>query len=363
MEFVMEIGKIDPRLLDTLLKVDDAVWRSVLETPFSVHGVFYDEELGMFLRMPKEVSVKVSLQVRGLSERTSGGRVRFKTDSPYVAIHCTAPAFAPMPHMSLTGSHGFSVYADGVFAGKVTPSVDEATVKERKKITFSGIVRLKGADVHEIEIYMPLYGGVCELSVGLKEGAALESPREYKYKKPIVIYGSSITQGACASRPGNDFAMHLSRMLDADVINLGFSGNGNAEPEMLKYLASLDASAYVFDYNYYSDRLDRILPEHYDIYRILRESDQKVPILMMDKPSVIFAGKDYRVRSEIIRATYERAGALGDRLVAMMDAKELFGEVDADACVVDTDHPNDLGFYRMAQSMYPYLKGLLELGE
>ena len=80
---------------------------------------------------------------------------------------------------------------------------------------------------------------------------------------------------------------------------------------------------------------------------------------MMDKPSVIFAGDDYRIRSGMIRETYEKALLEGDKFVAMMDAKELFGEEEADACVVDTDHPNDLGFYRMAESIYPYLKRLL----
>lgn len=356
----MEISKIDARLSSTFTNEKDAVYRSVLEVPFSIHGVRYDEEMGMFLRLPKEVGMSITPQVFGLSQRTSGGRVRFRTDSPYVAIYCVAPAFAPMPHMPLTGSHGFSVYSDGAFAGKVTPTVDTATEKGVEKITFGGVVKLKKSGMKDIEIYMPLYGGVCEMEVGLKEGAILDSPREYKYTKPIVIYGSSITQGACASRPGNDFAMRLSRLLDADVLNLGFSGNGNAEPRMLEYLASLDAAAYVFDYNYYSDRPDRILPKHYDIYATLRSSDPTVPILMMDKPSVIFAGEDYHIRSRMISETYERAIKEGDTHVAMMDAKELFGECEADACVVDTDHPNDLGFYRMADSMYPYLKRLLE---
>ena len=355
----MEISRIDARLASSSLKVTDAQWRSVLEPPFSLCGVSYDSEMGLFLRMPKEVAREVSPQVFGLNQRTAGGRVRFKTDSPYVALYCVAPAFEPMPHMPITASHGFSVYSGGLFAGKVTPTVAEVTRRDTDRISFAGVVRL-GEGVKEIEIYLPLYGGVCELLIGVREGSDLCAPREYKYKKPIVVYGSSITQGACASRPGNDYVMRLSRMLDAEVLNLGFSGNGNAEPAMLEYLASLDASAYVFDYNYYSDRPDRILPGHYEIYATLRRAHPDVPILMVDKPSVLFAGGDYEIRTGMIRDTYERAKAEGDGLVAMMDAKELFGDCDADSCVVDTDHPNDLGFYRMAESMYPYLKRLLE---
>ena len=356
----MEISKLDARLSSSKINVTGAVWHSVKESPFSIHGVRYDEAMGMFLRLPSEVAKAVSPQVFGLNQRTSGGRVRFRTDSPYIAIYCVAPPFAPMPHMPLTGSHGFSVYSDGAFAGKVTPSVDDVTTSGEERISFGGVVRLMKDGWHDIEIYMPLYGGVCELYLGVSEGACITKARQYKYEKPIVIYGSSITQGACASRPGNDFAMRLSRMLDADVLNLGFSGNGNAEPAILDYMASLDASAYVFDYNYYSDRPERILPKHYEIYEALRSSDPTVPILMIDKPSVIFAGGDYDIRSKMIRETYERAVMEGDKFVAMMDAKELFGECEADACVVDTDHPNDLGFYRMADSMYPYLKRLLE---
>ena len=356
----MEIGKIDGRLSCSFISETDVLWQSVLEEPFSIFGVKYDGDTQAFLRIPREISVLISEKVSALSERTAGGRVRFRTNSPYVAIRCTAPAFEPMPHMPITGSHGFSVYCDGVFAGKVSPSFNDFVGNDNKKITFGGVVRRKNAGWVDVDVYMPLYGGVSELYIGIKEGAQIEPPREYKYKKPIVIYGSSITQGACASRPGNDFAMRLSRMLDADVLNLGFSGNGNAEPKMLEYLASIDALAYVFDYNYYAECTDRVLPPHYEIYRALRDSDPNVPILMIDKPSVIFAGENYKIRSQMIRDTYERAISEGDGRVAMMDATELFGEEDADSCVVDTDHPNDLGFFRMANAIYPYLKGMLD---
>lgn len=356
----MEISKLDSKLTDSFVNEQDVLWRSALEQTFSIFGVEYDSDMGMYLRMPKEVSKTVSEKVFALSQRTAGGRVRFRTNSPYVAIHCTAPSFKPMPHMPITGSHGFSVYCDGVFAGKIAPSVDEVMKGDNERITFGGVVRISKTGWADIDIYMPLYAGVCELYVGVKDGSDIMPPQKYKYPKPIVIYGSSITQGACASRPGNDFAMRLSRMLDADVLNLGFSGNGNAEKNMLKYLASIDALAYVFDYNYYSECRDRILPPHYDIYKVLRESDASVPILMIDKPSVIFAGENYKIRSKMIRDTYERAINEGDKHVAMMDAIELFGTEDADSCVVDTDHPNDLGFFKMANAIYPYLKRLLD---
>lgn len=357
----MDISKIDPNLSNSFVNEPDVLWRSVDEHPFSIHGVFYDSEEGMFLRIPKEIAQNVSPLVYALSQRTSGGRVRFKTDSPYVAIYCKAPAFGAMPHMPITGSHGFAVYCNGAYAGKVTPSVNEVVAPSKEKISFGGVVKLCANGWKDIEVYMPLYGGVCELLIGVKEGTNVDAPREYKYKKPIVMYGSSITQGGCASRPGNDYAMRLSRMLDAEVLNLGFSGNGNAEPVMLNYLASLDASAYVFDYNYYSARSDRILPNHYEIYEALRKSDPFVPILMIDKPAVMFAGEDYHIRSRMILDTYERAKKNGDDLVDMMDAKELFGEEEPDACVVDTAHPNDLGFYRMATAIFPHLKRLMHL--
>ena len=357
----MDISKIDPNFSNSFVNEPDVFWRSVHKHPFSVHGVFYDSEEGMFLRMPKEVARNVSSEVYALSQRTSGGRVRFKTDSPYVAIYCEAPTFGAMPHMPITGSHGFSVYCNGVYAGKVMPSVKEVTTPHEERISFGGVVKLCADGWKDIEIYMPLYGGVCELLIGVKEGTKVDTPREYTYKKPIVMYGSSITQGGCASRPGNDYAMRLSRMLDADVLNLGFSGSGNAEPAMLDYLTGLDASAYVFDYNYYSSRPDRILPKHSEIYEALRTSDPSVPILMIDKPAYMFAGDDYPIRSRMIRDTYERAKNAGDHLVDMMDARELFGEEEPDACVVDTAHPNDLGFYRMADAIFPRLKRLLEL--
>ena len=356
-----DIAVLDPRLAGCEVKETDVAWRSALSAPLSLHGVYFDEAEGLYLRMPPAVAMAVSGAVKTLSRCTSGGRIRFRTDSPYLALRCLAPAFGPMPHMPLTGSHGFAFYVDGIYAGKVTPSCAAVAAPIEGRIPFAGSIRLRGGSVmHDVELWFPLYGGVATLDIGVREGATVLPPRPYTIEKPIVSYGSSITQGACASRVGNDALAHISRKLDAEILNLGFSGNGNAEPAMLDYLASLDAAAYIFDYNYYLDKPDRVLPPHYEIYRRLREAHPDVPILMIDKPGgCLFSPKAYEARREMIAATYERAVSEGDTLVAMIDAHDFFGDEDADACLVDTDHPSDVGFLRMANVMVAALRPML----
>ena len=359
----MDLSVIDPRLIDAAVDAEGVVWRNALSAPFSLHGVYYDE-CGAYRRMPSDIAAAVNPGVRALSSATAGGRLRFRTDSPYVAIRAILPPPALMNHMPLSGSAGFALYQNGAYAGKYTPKMEEAiAAKETRALVFAGKVgrRAEGKGLYDCELYFPLYGGVRELHIGLAEGCELLPPTPYKHKKPIVFYGSSITQGACASRPGNDYISILSRRLDADVINLGFSGSGNAEPTILDYLAGIDAGGYVYDYNYYLDRPDRILPPHYDIYKRLRDAHPDVPILMMDKPAACFSKKAYEIRNAMIKESYERALSEGDRLVGYMDSKVMMGE-DPTACFVDGDHPNDLGFYRMAQGLYPVLASLLGAG-
>ena len=258
---------------------------------------------------------------------------------------------------------GFSIYVDGRAFGRIMPTPDAVITPTSEGIVFGGSCNLPsfaGGGIHDIEICFPLYGGVKVLDIGLKDGSSVDVPKPYKYKKPIVFYGSSVTQGACASRPGNDFVNTLSRLLNAEVLNLGFSGNGNAEAPMIEYLSELDASAFVFDYNYYASKPDRVLPPHLSIYEALREKNPDTPIIMIDKPASDYDPVGYEKRSKFIKSTYETALSRGDELVAMIDAYDLFGDENRDGCLVDNNHPNDLGFYRMAKALEPVLRNLLE---
>ena len=355
---------LDPNLLDLKVSETDVVWRDALAAPFSLHGVYYDEGKGAYRRMPLEVAERVNNGVRYYSSCTSGGRLRFRTSSPYVAICARIPPVGIESNMPLSTMCGFSLYVDGAFTGKLSATAPEAFASRSGPVVFSGSipVRVPHGEVFECELYFPLYGGVRELQIGLAEGCTLLPPRPYAEPRPLVFYGSSIFQGAAASRPGNDFAAIIARRLGADYLNFGYSGSGNAEDVMMDYLCAIDARAYIFDYNLVLTRPDRILPPHYDIYRRFREAHPDVPIVMIDKPAVTFSGESYTVRSKMIRETYERAVREGDRLVGFLDARDMLGECELDA-LADTAHPNDLGFFRMADTVGPILSDLLALAE
>ena len=364
----MSISKIDPRLANLGVKERDVEWISAHDSRFSLYGVFYDEVAGLYARVPSGIAKAVSPGVENLAYRCAGGRIRFVTDSPYIAIEASLPAFMPMPHMAITGSHGFSVYADGAFVQQLVPPVGaffdavdySSPLTSRIHFAQSKKTNVSDDGVEKLyEIYFPLYGGVSELYVGVKEGSVVRPAPRYKHEKPILFYGSSITQGACVSRPGNDYVSIIARRLDSDYINLGFSGCGNAEQSMLDYIISIDASLYAFDYNLYDDRPERILPPHYDIYRQIRTAHPDSAILLHDKP--FYEGDStYKRRSAIIRDTFERAVREGDDRIIHIATEDMFGTADRDSCVADCSHPNDLGAMRIAEAMYEPIRKLLE---
>lgn len=358
----MDISKIDVNLASG--EIDENIkWINCKDEPVSIHGVFYNEDEKLFMRVPDNVvkatgNPKLDVLVR----MTSGGRARFVTDSKYISVKASLPAFPPASHMAITLTHGFSVYADGFFRNRYSPTFqDFLDVKElnmKNRIMFAEKKIIQDTKKERIvEIYFPLYGGVSELCIGVDSDAVVKKAPSYEIEKPIVFYGSSITQGACVSRPGNDYVSILARKLNADYINLGFSGNGNAEDAMIDYFNSIDASLYAFDYNMYSNRKERILPPHFSIYERIREKHPDSLILLHDKPGCDH--EPYPEREAIIRETYEKAVKLGDDKICFIPAWDFFGDGDRDACMADVSHPTDLGAMRMADCIYSHVSKFL----
>ena len=350
-----DISLVDANFLKgSALSAEEFEWRNVQSQPFEIRGLAVAEG-ERFVRLPVEELPKYSEGVQLLSYHTAGGRVRFRTDSARVAVRVKSLNAGAMSHMPLTGSAGVDIYKNGAFAASVRPATGDGG-------WYEGVYTSPGK-MAQYEVNMPLYNGLTAMLIGLTPGAKLLAPEPYRYDKPIVYYGSSITQGGCASRPGNSYQGFLSRWLNADQINLGFSGNGRGEAEMAQYIAGLEMSAFVLDYDHNAPSAEHLERTHEAFFKIIRERHPLLPVVFVSKPDFDLDPVTNAPRREIIYRTYENARKNGDKHVYFVDGQTLFGEGDRDACTVDGCHPNDLGFYRMAQAIYPALKAGLESAE
>ena len=312
------------------------------QNPFEINGLILPHgDEGIYRRMPKKVAEKVSDSVLYLSGNTSGGRVRFKTSSHSVAIFAVMGQVGRMSHFPLTGSSGFDLYADGIYAATFVPPYDMQN-------GYSSIKRIERDGEKDIVINFPLYSEVKALSIGLDKGASLYAPSGYKIKKPVVYYGSSITQGGCASRPGNSYQAIISRKLGCDYINLGLSGSALAERAIAEYIASLEMSAFVYDYDHNAPTPQFLEQTHKPMFDIIRSAQPKLPIVIVSMPRIYLTDRE-KERLAIIRSTYETAKAKGDENVFFIDGSKMMREYSSDSGTVDGSHPNDYGFVGMAE--------------
>lgn len=344
-----DISQIDKNFqVETKLDLPDVKFYNVLAEPFKIYGVFY--EGGKFRRLPEAVAKTVSEGVFGLHTHTAGGRVRFKTDSPYVAIHTKMPSIGKMPHFALTGSAGFDLYVGSNYKKTFVPPFDIEN-------GYENVARLGTSEMREITINFPLYSSVGELYIGISDTATLLPPAPYEIETPIVYYGSSITQGGCASRAGTAYQGHISRRLKADFINLGFSGNAKGEDEMAEYISGLTMSAFVLDYDYNAPTVEHLKNTHERFFRRVREKNPELPIIMMSRPHFDYDENELQ-RLEVVKTTYENALRDGDKNVYFIDGRDLMKAVGSEG-TVDDCHPTDLGFASMAKAIGDVLEKIL----
>ena len=335
-----------------------------LEEPFSLHGLHTPKELGSFTRLPYSFDDDKTLKegITRWMRTTTGGRVRFVTDSPVIHIHSYCPYYFRMGNVVEASVHGFDMYVSSpggngkqVYAKKFFPNEisDE-------KLDFEGSFDFGSSEEREITLYFPLFGAVDRLLIGLKEGCFLSAPKSYKTEKPMVFYGSSVTHGASASRPGMTYPAMLSRWLDCDFINLGLNGSDWGEASIAEYISALPMSAYIHGYGYNEPSLEEYSDKHYRFYKIIRDKNPKLPIIMMSSPvEISIQGKDSAMRlaekrKGVIRS-YMRAVESGDTNVYFVDGFSVLGDEMATEATIDGTHPTDLGFWNIAKKLYPIL--------
>lgn len=351
----MDIAKIDPNFaVNANVDLEDIIWLDGAQEPFVLYGAV---SASPYLRLPLEVAKTVSEGVYELASHTAGVRLRFRTDSPYIAIHCEWKQEFLMNNMTMQGSRGFDMYAvwDSDNSQHLVTPVFRPPVEAPHG--YDAIANVSGKMTDYI-LNFPLYNDVSKLYIGVSKNARFEIPGTYANELPVVFYGSSITQGGCASRSGNSYQNFLSRMLNMDYVNLGFSGCGKAEDTMIEYLKGLSMSVFVSDYDYNAPDPEYLRSTHYKLYEAIRKAHPEIPYIMVTKPDHHGTPTDY-ARRQVVMESYIKARENGDENVYFIDGSMFFAGDEFDAHTVDGCHPNDLGFYRMAKGFYPVLHPLL----
>jgi hypothetical protein len=352
----MAIEQIDPNF--RLAQIGDRrlAFCDVSQIPQAISGLPFFAAEGVFCRLPRARLPEMNEGVQGLAWHTAGGAFRFRSDSGVVAVRVELRSGEDMSHMPRSGSNGVDLYVGTgsaqQFVGCAMPAYGQTT--------YEAVLYDAQPGWREFTVNLPLYNGVNRLEIGIAPDTTLAAPSPFAVPRPILFYGSSITQGGCASRPGNAYCSHVARRLQAPQINYGFSGSARGEPAMADLIAGLALSVLVLDYDHNAPTVEHLEQTHEPFFQTIRTRQPRLPVVFVSRPDIDLRLEDGRARHEIIRRTFNRAVGRGDRQVFMVDGELLFGMTDRDACTVDGCHPNDLGFLRMADVITPIVQTALQ---
>lgn len=336
----------------------DALRIAFPDARLTVSGLaWFGEDTPALRRLPERLKDTFRAPVWSLAQQPSGGRIRFRTDSTKIAIVAQNPDASTMHHMTTIGQSGFDLYVNGEYINSAWPDKTGKIAKEWS----AGVKR----ELRDVTIYLPLYKAVTVKEIVLEKDAKLVPPPPFALAKPVVYYGSSITQGGCAENPGLSCQAIVSRWLNLDFVNLGFSGNGLGEPAVAQALAEIDAACFVLDYwaNPSPAVYKETLPGFVDI---LRAKYPKTPILIpgpyyfpAEAVSPETKGRQDEKR-QIAREFVESRRQAGDAFIGYVDGLEMLSREHADG-LVDGVHANSIGFYFCAKGLEPHLRRVLRL--
>lgn len=359
----MKIEEIDSNMyIGSDIDKENTNFYSSVEPPFSWHGCYqYGVDGQLAHRIPPAIAEGISSPLTWLNKTHPGVRVTFSTDSPFVSFLVEASGYGRTVDDAFSGSTGIFVTASEEgkaqrYINRISPTFNELYDEmSGKGAKFSGTVKLGNKKMRQVIVWLPTLTDYKNLHIGIEKGTFLGEFAGYRYKTPVVFYGSSITMGCGSSAPCNTYPALISRTFDTDFINLGFSGNAKGEPEIAEYIASLKMSAFVYDYDHNAPTLEHLAATHEKFFKIIREKQPDLPIIMMTRPNIQGA-LDTDKRYDIIFSTFMNAKEAGDDKVWLINGANIFTDDYRDCCTHENCHPNDLGYMYMAKAVSELLK-------
>ena len=325
---------------------------------FPVYGKASNDTKTPYQRLPAALEGVSRGPVWRLGTQSAGLYIRFRSNSTSIHARWTSTYGSWLSNMNPTGVRGLDLYilVDGTWrpAGVGRPS--------QEKTSTDCLIRNMTPETREYMLYLSLYDGIDSLEIGVDEGATLEPAQVEKPRRdrPVVMYGTSILQGCSASRPGMAHTNMISRALDREVINLGFSGNALLDLEIARLMAAVpDPAVYVLDYapNAYAP----MIKEHgEEFFRILRDAHPDVPVIFIEDvifPHTLF---DSAIRKEVEdknfeqKSLFDRLKKQGEKGIYFIPAAKMT-EPDGES-TADTIHLTDLGMQRYVDLVLPVIR-------
>ncbi|MBN7815821.1 SGNH/GDSL hydrolase family protein [Algoriphagus pacificus] len=339
-------------------------WWNPSESAFPVISgqSWADEVPSLYHRLPARAESNVRTAVWNLSKQSAGLSIRFWSNSDTIQVRYKVKGNISMPHMPATGVSGLDLYSKS-YDGEWARSWGRYSIKEESSYTF--VINDDSPKYEkygrEYQLFLPLYNEVENLEIGVEKSAFFEV-LPVRREKPIVAYGTSICQGACASRPGMAWSNILERKLERPVMNFGFSGNGRMEPEVIALLTEIDAKAYILDC------LPNLSPDSHDVYQLtldavhqLKSKRPNVPIILTEHVGYADSFTNIKNADHVKRLNeqYKKAflklkeeGVTG---IYLLENESMGLGFES---FVDIIHPNDYGMIQYAEA---YEKLILEV--
>ena len=314
--------------------------------------------LNNYARLPESAHGTVRDAVWGLAQNSAGLYLEFTTDSPDITVRYEVAGGHAMPHMPATGVSGVDLYNER--GQRCWGSYSFGS-----PVTYSYSQLPDTTQACRYTLYLPLYNTVQKLEIGVRDGSSFTFIPADRSTAPIVIYGTSIAQGACASRPGMVWSNLLHRQTGQPIVNLGFSGNGRLEREVVDYIVSIPASLYIVDcmpnMNFTKDSVCTLV---LNTVRQIRENHPDTPILLVEHPG--YANRETNAYQhdqdefcdQAQRKAYAQLQQEGVKRLYYLSREELGMPADA---MVDIIHPSDYGMEIYARAHARKVAKILKL--
>jgi lysophospholipase L1-like esterase len=339
-------------------------WIPALDTLQVVEGQAWSKEVKSFYdRLPARAEKTVRNEVWELSQNSAGLSLRFRSNANEIIVKYVVSEELQFPHMPATGVSGVDLYAknsDGKWlwcAGRF--SFGDTIVYHYKGM----LSKDEYENPFDYTLYLPLYNSVKWLEINVPD-SSLFTPLPARKEKPILVYGTSIAQGGCATRPGLAWTNILGRKLDRPVINLGFSGNGRLEKELIDLITEVDAKLYVLDClpNLSPENIGELKKKIVESVKELKSKRPDIPVLLTDHDGYTdeeinpASKEETRILNTVQKQEFDSLATAGTKDIYLLTKNEIGQNIET---MVDGTHPNDIGMMRYANAYEKKIRAII----